>query len=60
MQQREKCRKVVKQPAVKFDKTSCFPGVVSGAAEESAGGEAEQTLGDDRHDPQPEQRQDEE
>lgn len=45
----------------------CFPGVVSGAAEESAGDEAEaeggrveQTLCDDRHDPQPQQRQDEE
>lgn len=39
-------------------------GVVSGAAEDSAGdqaeaegGGAEQTLGHDRHDPQPEQRQ---
>lgn len=46
---------------------SCFPGVVSGAAEEPAGdeaeaegGRAEQTLVDDRHDPQPQQRQDEE
>lgn len=43
------------------------PGVVSGAAEESAGGEAEaeggraeQTLCDDLDDPQPQQRQDEE
>jgi len=41
-------------------------GVLSGAAEESAGdeaqaerGRAEQTLGDDRHDSQPQQRQDE-
>ncbi len=44
----------------------CFPGVVSGAAEESAGdeaeaegGRAEQTLCHDLHDPQPQQRQDE-
>ena len=43
------------------------PGVVSGAAEESAGGEAEaeggraeQTLCNDLDDPQPQQRQDEE
>lgn len=43
------------------------PGVVSGAAEESAGdeaetegGRAEQTLSNDLYDPQPQQRQDEE
>lgn len=42
------------------------PGVVSGAAEESAGdeaetegGRAEQTLSNDLNDPQPQQRQDE-
>lgn len=46
--------------------TNALPGVVSGAPEESAGGEAEaeggragQTLGHDLHDPQPQQREDE-
>lgn len=45
---------------------SCCAGVFSGAAEESTGdeaeaegGRAEQTLCDDLHDPQPQQRQDE-